>query len=81
MALSSCETEYVVASSAVCEAIWLRNILKDLNHPQEEATVIFMDYKSAIQLAKNLVHYRRSKHIDTRFHFLRGHVKQKTMEL
>ena len=71
MALSSCEAEYVAASPTVCEAIWLRNILKELDHPQEEATVIFVDNKSAIQLAKNPVHHDRSKHIDTWFHFLR----------
>jgi len=42
----------VTASSTVCEAIWLRNILKELNHPQEEMTVTFVDNKSAIQLQK-----------------------------
>ena len=53
MALSSCEVEYAAASSTVCEAIWLRNILKELDHSQEEATVLFVDNKLAIQLAKN----------------------------
>jgi len=81
VALSSCEAEYMAASSSVCEAIWLRNILKELDYPQEETTVIFVDNKSAIQLAKNPVHHERSKHIDTQFHFLRGHVKQKIMKL
>ncbi|XP_020266633.1 uncharacterized protein LOC109842135 [Asparagus officinalis] len=81
VALSSCEAEYVAAASTVCEAIWLRNILKELDHPQEDSTVIFVDNKSSIHLAKNPVHHGRSKHIDTRFHFLRDHVKQKTVEL
>jgi len=71
----------VAASSAVCEAIWLRNILKELDHPQEEATIIFVNNKSTIQLAKNPVHHGRSKHIETRLHFLRGHVKHKTVKL
>ncbi|XP_020258582.1 uncharacterized protein LOC109834991 [Asparagus officinalis] len=81
VALSSCEAEYVVAASTVCEAIWLRNILKELEHPQEDSAVIFVDNKLAIQLVKNPVHHGRSKYIDTRFHFLREHVKQKTVEL
>jgi len=71
----------VAASSTVFKAIWLWNILKELDHPEEESTVIFMDNKSVIQLAKNPVHHERSKHIDTRFHFLRDHVKEKTIEL
>ena len=69
MALSSYEAEYVTTSSTVCEAIWLRNILKELNHLQEEPTMLLVNKKSAIHLAKNLVHHERSKHIDTRFHF------------
>ena len=54
---------------------------EELNHPQKESTVIFVDNKSAIELAKNPVQHGRSKHIDTRFHFLRDHVKQKIVEL
>jgi len=40
-----------------------------------------VDNQSAIKLAKNPVQHGRSKHIDTRYHFLRDHVKQKTIEL
>ncbi|KAM1936926.1 hypothetical protein ACFX15_014142 [Malus domestica] len=81
IALSSCEAEYIVAASTVCEAIWLRNMLKSLCHPQMESTVIHVDNMSANKLAKNPVQHGRSKHIDTRFHFFRDHVKQKTIEL
>ena len=63
--LSSCEVEYVAPSSTVCKAIWLWNILKELDHPQEEDTVRFVDNKSAIQIEKNPVHHGSSKHIDT----------------
>jgi len=79
--LSSYVAEYMAAASTVCEAIWLRNILKELDHPQEKTTMIFVDNKSAMQLAKDQVHHGRSKIIDTQFHFLRGHVKQKTIVL
>ncbi|WZZ79037.1 hypothetical protein YC2023_099609 [Brassica napus] len=43
--LSTCEAEYVAATSCVCHAIWLRNLLKELNLPQEEPTKIFVDNK------------------------------------
>ncbi|XP_058076229.1 phytosulfokine receptor 1-like [Magnolia sinica] len=65
VALSTCEAEYVAASSTVCKAIWLKNILKELKHRQEECTVIYVDNKLAIELAKNSVQHGRSKHIDT----------------
>ncbi|KAL5559114.1 hypothetical protein UlMin_035325 [Ulmus minor] len=63
--LSSCEAEYVAATSCVCHAIWLRNLLKELSITQEEPTKICVDNKSAIALAKNPVFHNRSKHIDT----------------
>ncbi|KAK2456950.1 putative mitochondrial protein [Trifolium repens] len=69
--LSTCEAEYVAATSCVCHAIWLRNLLKELNFPQKEPTMIFVDNKSAIALAKNPVFHDRSKHIDTRYHYIR----------
>ncbi|CAO2836221.1 unnamed protein product [Amaranthus hypochondriacus] len=81
VALSSCEAEYIAASSAVCEAIWLRNLLQELGHVQEKPTTIHVDNVSAIKLAKNPVQHGRSKHIDTRFHFLRDQVKEGPISL
>lgn len=68
--LSTCEAEYVVAASCVCHAVWLRNLLKEVGMLQEEATLIHVDNKSTIALAKNPVFHDQSKHIDTRFHFI-----------
>lgn len=42
---------------------------------------ICVDKNSTIALAKNPMSYNRSKHIDTRFHFIREHVKNKEIEL
>jgi hypothetical protein len=81
VALSTCEAEYIAAASCVCHAIWLRKLMEDLQQKQSEATKIFVDNKSAIALAKNPVHHERSKHIDTRFHFIREHIKEGDVEL
>ncbi|XXG89958.1 hypothetical protein AAC387_Pa12g1837 [Persea americana] len=81
VALSSCEAEYVAVLAAVCEAIWLRNLLEEFDHTQDESTTIHVDNKSAIELAKNPKQHGRSKHIDIRYHFIRDHVKQKTVKL
>lgn len=70
--LSMCEAEYVAVVTCVCHAIWLRRLLKEINFSQDEATPIYLDSKSAIELAKNPVHHERSKHIDVRFHFYLG---------
>ena len=58
--LSTCEVEYVAVSWCVCHAIWLRNLLSKMELKQWGATVIQVDNKSAIELAKNPVNHERS---------------------
>ncbi len=52
-----------------------------MNFSQEQATEIFVDKKSAIALAKNLVFHDRSKHIDTRYHFIRESIAKKEVQV
>jgi len=77
----SLEAEYVAASWSVCRAVWLRNLLSKLELKQEKGTVIRVDNKSVIELAKNPVNHERSKHIDVRFHFIREQVKEGNVKL
>ena len=79
--LSTCEAEYVAASWCVCHAIWLRRLMSKMELEQKGATIIQVDNRSAIELAKNPVNHERSKHIDVRFHFIREHVKEGSVEL
>ena len=79
--LSSCEAEYVAATSCVCHAIWLRNLLKTFRMEQENPTEIYVDNKSAIALAKNPVFHDRSKHIDTRYHYIRECIAAQQVKL
>jgi len=71
VALSSCEAEYVAAAAAACQGVWLSRLLGDMLGIKEMSVKLLMDNKSAIALSKNPVHHDRSKHIDTRFHFIR----------
>lgn len=81
VALSSTEAEYIAATGATCQAIWLRRVLEDLGLKQEAPTVIYCDNKSAISLSKNPMHHSRAKHIELRFHFIREMVEQKQVSL
>jgi hypothetical protein len=69
--ISSVEAEYVVATSTSYQVVSLRIILNDMSHTENEPTPIFYDNTSAIALPKNHVFHKKSKHIDTRFHFIR----------
>jgi hypothetical protein len=49
--------------------------------PQVKLAEIYMDNSSVIALAKNLVFHDRSKHIDTRFHYLRDCIANKKIKV
>jgi hypothetical protein len=70
VALSSCEAEYIAASAAACQSVWLARVLGEILEAVVARPVIRIDNKSAISLVRNPVHHDRSKHIDVRFHFL-----------
>jgi hypothetical protein len=55
VALSSVEVEYMAASHASCEALWLRKMLIGLFGVQLRPTVIFCDNQSCIKLLENPV--------------------------
>ncbi|GJS04946.1 ribonuclease H-like domain, reverse transcriptase, RNA-dependent DNA polymerase [Tanacetum coccineum] len=71
VALSSCESEFIAAIAAATQALWLKRLLSRLTHSDEEKITILVDNKSAIALMKNPVFHGRSKHIDTKYHFIR----------
>jgi hypothetical protein len=76
VALSSCEAEFMAATSAACQGIWLRGLLSEITGMEERVVVLFVDKKSAIALMKNPVFHGRSKHINTRYHFIRECVER-----
>ena len=81
VALSSCESEFMAATSAACQALWLRGLLKELTGWEVRSIKLLVDNKSAIELMKNPVFHGRSKHIDTRFHFIRECVEKELIHV
>jgi len=81
VALSSCEAEYVAAAAAACQGIWLNRLIADMLGTKEMTVKLLMDNMSAIALSKNPVHHDRSKHIDTRYHFLRECIEEGKVEV
>src|SRR5271154_4100671 len=71
VALSSMEGEYLALTEAAKIALFLRNLLASINIPQEQPTLILTDSDAAPKHVKNNVNHSRTKHIDTRHHFIR----------
>jgi len=71
VAQSLADVEYISATSATNQAIWLRKILSNLGQNLNEATVMWVDNKSAIAMTKNPVQHGRTKRINVKFHAIR----------
>ncbi|KAK9076083.1 hypothetical protein SSX86_004416 [Deinandra increscens subsp. villosa] len=76
VALSSCHAEYMAATEAACQALWLRNIFSEITGEQPQCVELRVDNKGAIGLSKNPTFHKRSKHIDTKHHFIRECVER-----
>ncbi|GJR63270.1 zinc finger, CCHC-type containing protein [Tanacetum coccineum] len=79
VALSSCESEFMAATGAACQALWIKRLLSELTGWAEKRITLKVDNVSAIALVRNPVFHGRSKHIDIRYHFIRecvenGHI-------
>lgn len=81
IALSRTEAEYMAATMAAQECIWLKCLMRDILSKVDYAVPIYCDNESAIKLASNPVFHRRTKHIDVHYHFIREKVLNQEIEL
>jgi hypothetical protein len=70
VSLSTTEAEYMAASHACKEAIWLKGLLGEFGRMQDKVKV-FCDSQSAIHLARNPAYHSKTKHISIKYHFVR----------
>ena len=73
IALSTTESEYVVCSAAVQEAVWLRRVFQSLGVTTlaNEAVLIYSDSTAALAYTKDPIYHGRTKHIGIRYHYIR----------
>jgi len=76
VALSTTEAEYMAATHASKEAIWLQRLCLGMGLVQG-AIRIDCDSQSAIFLAKNPTYHSKTKNIDVQYHFVRDMIEDK----
>lgn len=79
VALSSTEAEFVALSEACQEACWLRRLLEDMEQNIDGPTVLFEDNQSCLKFIAEQRTSNRTKHIDTREHFVKDYVDRKVV--
>jgi hypothetical protein len=70
--LSSCEAEYIAATSVATQTLWLTRLLSELLGRKTETVELMGVSKSALALTKNSIFHERSKHIRIKYHFIRS---------
>ncbi|RDX77389.1 Copia protein, partial [Mucuna pruriens] len=80
VSLSPCEAEYIGSAEVACQSLWLEALLEEMKLQYERPVQMHVN-KSAISLSKNPVSHGKSKHIETKYHFLRDQVSKGRLEL
>ena len=80
VALSSTEAEYVAATEASKEYVWLKTFVNELGFVNVDCR-LYSDSQSAIHLAKNSAFHSRTKHIQLRHHFIRTLLEEGKLKL
>lgn len=83
---SSTEAEYISASEAACELVWLNDLLLDAGIVNETPTPLRtsrlqIDNKGAVDLVRAEAVTRRSRHIEIRHHMIRDWVDKGEIEV
>jgi hypothetical protein len=73
--LSSTEAEYVSCSEAATEIIYVRNLMEFLGLKIEYPILLNIDNIGAIYMADNATSSKRTKHVDTRWHYVRDYIQ------
>ena len=83
MAGSACEAEYIAASEATNEGVWMKEFISDLGVIRSASgpMKIFCDNTGAIALARESRFHNRSKHIKRRFNSICDQVKEGDIEI
>ena len=73
--LSTTEAEYVACSEVVKEVLFILQLLRHLQVKIQLLIHVHVDNIGAIFLAENQNSSDRTKHVDTRYHFVRQYIK------
>ena len=79
--LLTTEAEYVAATHATKEGIWLCHLIREVFHPLSHPTPLYSDNQSAITLTKDGSFHTCTKHIDIHYHFICFAVDNHTFHL
>ncbi|GKC61510.1 putative ribonuclease H-like domain-containing protein, partial [Tanacetum coccineum] len=80
VANSTTEAKYIAASHCCGQVLWIQNQMLDYGFNFMQ-TKIHVDNESVICVVKNPVYHSKTKHIETRHHFIRDSYEKRLIEM
>ena len=72
VALSSTEAEFIAASFAAQELLWIKQLLEDMMIPLHTPIPMFEDNQSCIKIIESTKFSTRTKHIDVKYYHIKS---------
>ncbi|KAJ1572080.1 hypothetical protein NDA12_004217 [Ustilago hordei] len=80
MSLSTVEAEFIAATEATCEVLFLKQLLRSIGIATGTPTV-YSDNTGCIQVSKDPAQHWKLKHIDTKYHFVCNNVQEGRVQI
>jgi hypothetical protein len=68
-------------AKAICELLWIRNLMLDLQIKPVNPIKLYCDSKAACDIAHNPVQHDRTKHVEVDRHFIKEKLEEKLIEV
>ena len=65
----------MAVTTVTCEAIWLQQLISELEIDTISPTPIYIDNRAAIKLTKDSKFHAHAKHIDIKHHYIHDTIK------
>ena len=81
MARSSAEAKYRGMAKAICELLWIKNLVQKLHIEQTSPVKLYCDSKATCDIAHNQVQHDRTKHIEVDRYFIKEKLEARIIEV
>ena len=71
VARSSVEVEFKAITHGVCELLWLKKVLEELQQEVEHPMKLYYDNMLTISIAHNPIQHNHTKHVEIHQHFIK----------
>lgn len=81
VALSAAEKEYMGMAHEVCELLWRRMLLSEIDFPPKKVMELYCDNQAVRETTNNPVQHDKTKHVEVDRHFIKEKLANKLIDI